>query len=138
MTKNRFTSEFKKALIYSFFEYAVILAPIALYVFLEANNYKHDWHFFFTSPEWSIGTIFLSTISVHTYLQKSWQKQSRNVDDVLKIYSLGSLIVIVLATLNAEWSLNFETQKLIYCRWLLFLISSTIFIIFMTNSKLIK
>lgn len=132
---NKISPEFKKALLFSFFEYFIILLPIAIYVFLEAIH-KNNLAFFLQSAEWSIGIIFLSFISINKYIQSSYKNAKSAMNESMNIYSLINIIVIVLATLNAVWSIESDTITLQICRLILFLFASLIFFIFMINSKL--
>ena len=134
---NKFSVEFKRAFLFAFFEYLIILAPIAIYVFLESVH-KHDWTFFFLSPEWAIGTIFLSFISINKYVQSCYSTSKQSIQDALNIYSLLNIMIIVLATLNAVWSIEEESSVLCWCRGALFLFATVIFFLFMVNSKLNK
>lgn len=131
------TPEFKKSILFSFFEYLVVLVPIAIYVFLEAVH-KHDLYFFFQSPEWAIGIIFLSFISINKYVQTCYKSYKSALQESLNIYSIFNIIIIVFATLNAVWSIEKDTNILQTCRLILFIFASLIFFIFMTNSKLIR
>jgi len=132
---SKVTPEFKRALLFAFFEYLIILTPIALYVFLEAVH-KHKWEFFFLSPEWAIGTIFLSFISINKYVNSCYNNSKHSIQEALNIYSLLNIIIIVMATLNAVWSMENESNTLCWCRGALFVFATILFFLFMTNSKL--
>lgn len=134
---NRITPEFKKALLFAFFEYIIVLLPIAIYVYLESVH-KQDPRFFFKSPEWAIGIIFLSFISVNKYVQTCYKNSQKALQESLNIYSLLNIIIIVFATLNTVWSIEGGTKTLLICRVFLFVFASLIFFVFMVNSKLIK
>jgi hypothetical protein len=130
---NNFTEGFKKNFWKAFYEYLLIMLPISIYVLLEANH-KYSISYFFTSPEWAVGTIFLVFTSTFTYYKDVIKDKDKLVNEhLLNLYPLIGIITTVLATLNAHWSMSGETNWLIFGRILLLIFSTIFFFLLMTK-----
>jgi hypothetical protein len=131
--EGKFTPSFKSSLSKTFYEYIQIMLPIAVYVFLEANH-QNSVSYFFTSPEWAIGTIFLSFNSTFNYFKDIIKKEGVKINEhLLSLFPLIALIICVFATLNAYWSMSKENSLLIIGRIALLFFSSIIFFLLMTK-----
>ncbi|HAK79483.1 MAG TPA: hypothetical protein DCM71_21890 [Runella sp.] len=132
-----FSNNFKKGFLIALYEYLIITLPIGLYVFIEASH-KSNWHFLYSTPEWSIATIFLSFISLSKFVA-DLGKDGRKFDGpILGIFGLFNLIIIVSAAMNANMSLEKESITLIIFRIFIFSISTIVFFVLVTGIRLIK
>jgi hypothetical protein len=139
-----FSDVFKKSLWAALYEYLITILPVAIYVGLEASH-KHDWTFLFLSPEWSIATIFLSFISLANYASAILKSGVRVYGPILGIIGIFQLLIIILATINANNALALHeltakdspTGSNIF-RIILFITSSIVFFIFITGEKMLK
>ena len=132
-----FTENFKKGFWTALYEYLIITMPVGIYVFLEAFH-KNDWNYLYTTPEWAIATIFLSFISLSKYLASIGASGKAVFEPIVGIIGILILTIIIASTINANISIERESQGAVVCRVMLLLIATVIFFIFMTGTKLIR
>lgn len=132
MRKNKTIS----ALSHSLWEYLLIVLPIVIYISIEATH--KGWKYFFTSPEWSIGSIFLSVQAI-SILFFDLKKSGKNIsENTIYRFCIIAAIITIFATINTYSSINKadDTIYLISIRWILFTITSFSFIILVSAGKI--
>lgn len=118
------------------YEYLLIIIPVAIYVSLEAMH--HGFLYFFKSPEWSIGSIFLSFQAIALYI-RNLSKTSKKLNlDFIGIVLIILIIITILASLNAYSSLQSEkdTFTKVLIRIVLLIISTISFFMLVLSSKI--
>ena len=118
------------------FEYLLLVIPIAIYVMLEALH-KHDWHYFFKSPEWGIATIFLSFQGVWLYFKSLIGKNRKINHNFLGLLFLLVVIITVAAILNSFISLDpvYNNRRNIIIRLILLIAASVSFLILTLSGR---
>lgn len=115
-------------------EYLVLVLPVAFYVGLEAYH-KHDFEFFYQSPEWAIATIFLQFQGVYLFIKHSRQGDQRLSEVSVTLLALLALSIVVGSAMNALDSMHVESAGKIVFRLTLFGITSLQFLILVASSK---
>lgn len=124
-----------RALFEAMHEYALIAAPVAFYVALEAVH-KQDAIYFITSPEWAIATMFLVLQggSLYRYhITASGRILNRSFRGLL---SLAGLSVTGCAAVNAYADLEAAEFNSIVLRVFLFSLTSIAFLLMTTSAIL--
>lgn len=130
-------SNLNRAILLTFYEYLLVTFPVGLYIAIEATHEK-KWNMLWTSPKWSVATIFLLFQGLTLYvrfLNSSGGKVSPYAIGVGGIIGLG---LIIIAVLNAWMSLDpSENSKLaIGVRLIVVMASSGLFFVFVSAARL--
>jgi len=121
------TSPATRAKIKLLVEYVTVTLPVAVYICMEAFQ-RQEWLHLIHSPEWSIATIFLAIQAIRLFLDSVQNKAGQYIVHLL-ILSLG--LFILCAGINTYIGLEQDDDQstlIIGGRWLLFLLSSLLFI----------
>ena len=130
-----FSREAAQACLSACYEYLLITLPVALYVVLEAIH-KADATFCLWSPEWAIATIFLA-FQGHALYRRHLARTGRKLSDpMLGLFGMATLVVTVLAAINAYASLHENTIPAAAFRLLLFGLASATFVSMVSGAKL--
>jgi hypothetical protein len=127
-----------RALVYTTYEYFLIVLPVALYVFLASLAGGDEVHHVGTSPEWNIATIFLIAQAQSLYRLHIEAAQKRISHPTLGLIALFALLLIVFAATNIQMALRQSTTLNCVSMWALFLLATGIFVGFVTGSKLLS
>src|ERR1044072_7666252 len=91
-------SNLSKTGLLTLYEYLLVTFPVGLYIAIEATHEK-KWSTLWTSPKWSVATIFLLFQGLTLYvrfLNSSGGKVSGAAIGVGGIVALGLIIIVVL------------------------------------------
>lgn len=125
------------ALSTALYEFILLTLPVALYVALEAYV-KEDWSYFYSSPEWAIATIFLSVQAVFLYFKDLLRTGRRTNLRALGGLVFYTVIVVVVASINALESLRDHgvgSSLALSLRLSLFLISAIVFFMLVASGR---
>jgi hypothetical protein len=135
VNQEKISAHGKRAVVFAFYEYLLVTLPVAAYVALEAFH-KKDPGFFWCSPEWAIATIFLSFQGISLY-RENLKKTGRQMSDaIFGIFALGSLVITIIASINAYGSLDENSTSSILFRLVLFIVTSLLFLLLVSSAKL--
>ncbi|WP_299336334.1 hypothetical protein [uncultured Psychroserpens sp.] len=119
------------------YEYLLIILPVSIYISLEAMH-KHDWTYFFKSPEWGIAIIFLSFQGVALYLKSLSSTNKKINHNFIGLLFLIVVVVTIAAILNSFISLDYKENnfmKISIRITLLFISSASFFILVLSGKK---
>ena len=115
-------------------EYSLVTLPILGYVLLEASA-RHHYLFLFTSPEWSIATIFLTLQMIRTCLEGLQDATGRLVNHLLII---GLVAITLFGSINVYATLQAITVPTVseppvptvsmIVKWSLFVLATALFV----------
>ena len=128
----------RRALVYTAYEYVLIVLPVAMYIFLAAVGQAKPHHGFGDSPEWNIATIFLVAQAQSLYRLHIEASGKRLSHPALGLIALLSLLLIVFAATNIQLTLRHGSLMALVCMWTLLGVSSAIFIGFVTGARLLS
>ncbi len=131
MTKSNIT---KKSILELCFDYFQIVLPVGIYVALESIH-RMNFGFLFTSPEWAIVTIFLSFQTPMLY-EQNLKKTERIISrPFMNLLWLVCLLIIICSAIIAFQALIKDSSILIFCRMMIFLVTSAAFLGFVGAAK---
>jgi hypothetical protein len=125
----------RRAFLVAIYEYCLVVFPVAIYSGLEAF---HDTDTYFVrTPEWAVATIFLLFQGLSLYgkfLRRTGRRVSENFFGLAAILSL---VLVIIAVLNASESLGRknDSETLVVWRILLFAAASATFITLVAAGK---
>ena len=133
-TYNQQKINLKNVILPTIYEYLLILLPVSIYVGIEAMHTGP--RFFYTSPEWSIASIFLNFQAIALYYRRLNNSNRKINADFLLILILGVVAITILSSLNAYASLTeIDTNGKIALRICLLAVSSLFFFVMVLASK---
>lgn len=134
MTDQDSHSYLRRAVLFSFYEYCLIVLPVALYVFLVAIAADKPLNTFFHSPEWNIATVFLVAQGQSLYRLELDRLRRRTSSAALGLIALSAIVTVVLAASNIHFGLRSFSVATMICMWLLFLAATAAFLSFVTGA----
>ena len=137
-----FSKYFKEGLLFSLFEYLLIVTPVGIYVAIEAIS-KGSISYFFYSPEWAIATIFLSFVGIAHYVKEIESVGKKVMHSYFGILGISNVLIVVAAVLNSSASLKMlhhsqDSEAAIMFRICLFIIVTILFFIAVAGSRTYK
>lgn len=130
--------KFQFALLWTAYEYLLIITPVALYVYLVSLHHLYAFCEFIHSPEWNIATIFLASQGQSIYRTELEESQRSMSRPVMGLIGLFVLLVIVFAVANIQSSFIRPSTTVTTLMWVLFSLASLIFFSFLTGAKLVS
>lgn len=127
----------RRAVLFSVYEYCLIVLPVALYVFLHAIAADKPLSTFFHSPEWNIATVFLVAQGQSLYRLKLDQLRRRTSPAALGMIALSAIVTVVLAASDIHFGLRSSSVTTMVCMWLLFVAATGAFLSFVTGATLL-
>lgn len=117
-------------------EYFLMTAPIAL--FLGVTSLKASDHGFFASPEWGIGSLFLTSQGIISHFRRLSASGRALSPPILGLQVLGALSVIVLASISTSAALASAQCALgsVAFRTTLFWLSSVAFFVVIASDTM--
>jgi hypothetical protein len=107
-------------------EYLLLVLPILIYVVLEAVKAEEPIHVF-TSPEWSIGTIFLTLQTQRMFTQE--MGSSGMAKGLQQLLSVVVVLVTIAAAVNVYAALpGHGDANMLAVKWVLFALATVLFI----------
>lgn len=123
---------------YTTYEYALIVVPVALYILLAGISDVPQPHSPGASPEWNIATIFLVAQAQSLYRMHIETTGRRISHPAIGLIASASLIIIVCAATNIQIGLKHHTARSLLSMWLLFALASAAFIGFVTGARILS
>lgn len=116
----------------SLYEYLLIVAPVGIYVGLEALH-SEDAGILASTPEWAIATIFLAFQgnALHRHHMRLAGRMASG--GLIAFFTLG---VTVVAVINAYRDMQHPTTASLYVRQGLLVVTSVIFFVLVWSAKL--
>jgi hypothetical protein len=127
----------RRAMLFSFYEYCLIVLPVALYVFLVAIAADKPFSTFVHSPEWNIATVFLVAQGQSLYRLELDRLRRRTSSAALGLIALSAIVTVVLAASNIHFGLRSFSVSTMICMWLLFIAATAAFLSFVTGATLL-
>lgn len=115
----------------------MIVMPITLYVGMEAFKHHH-WMLLIESPEWAIGTIFLSFHGEVLYIKYLRSSGLPLSETTIMLLSMAVVMVIASAVVNAYDDLETVTPHSLVFRLALFGLASAAFLLMVGGAKLVS
>lgn len=135
MTLDRRKATVGSAVLFSAYEYALIVLPVGLYVLLESLEGKTPTHSFTYTPEWNIATIFLVAQGQSLYRFETEDMGRRRSRPSVGLLALAAIVVIVLSVSNIMFAFRHETWITAVSMWFLFGLSSLAFVAMVTGAR---
>jgi hypothetical protein len=137
MVEERRSLAVNSAVLFAAYEYALVVLPVALFVFLQSLEAKDPLHLFTYTPEWNIATIFLVVQGQSLYRFEAEEMGGRRSRPATGLLALAASVMIVLAASNILFAFRHETFLTAVCMWCLFLLSSLAFMAMVTGARFV-
>ena len=135
-TENR-SGKLWSAILKTLYEYALIVTPILIYVWIEATH--KSYIFLISSPEWAIATIFLNFQAISLYRSTMRAAGRRPTSGFLNGVNLLLIVIVIVASINAYNGIHYESKMSnILLRIVLLLVSSFNFFALVASAELTK
>lgn len=116
-------------------EYLVLVLPVAIYVGLESYH-KHEFAYFYESPEWAIATVFLQFQGAYLFIKHSTKRRAGKLSEWrVTLLSLVALMIVVASAMNALDSMHEESKEKVAFRAALFFFTTIQFLVLVAASK---